>query len=239
MATVTQPSPSTAPSSDNSTAQEPEALRPTPLPMPSSTPTLTLYRMSYDLYERIGELGLLGPKDKVVLLDGLLVNQMTKGPRHSSSLLRGLAILQASIPAGWHVRPEQPIALRGGPDGDSVPEPDLMVVFGPLERYDRRHPEGSEVGLVLEISATTDALRIDRAALPRYAHAGIPIAWIVNIPDRSIEVHTEPSGPIADPGYRRLETLRPGQTLAGEIGNATIGPAAIAPIPVESFFAPN
>ena len=36
-----------------------------------------------------------------------------------------------------------------------------------------------------------------------------------------------------------METLRPGQSVAGEIGNATTGPAAIAPIAVDAFFAPN
>ena len=102
-----------------------------------------------------------------------------------------------------------------------------------------RHPIDSEVGLVVEVASDSDALRIDRAGLPRYAHAGIPIACIVNIPDRSIEVYSEPSGPSADPGYRKFETLRPGQTLAGEIGNAMTGPAAIAPIAVDAFFAPN
>jgi Uma2 family endonuclease len=195
--------------------------------------------MPYDLYERIAEHGLLGPKDKVVLLDGLLVNQMTKGPRHNSAVLRGQEALRVAIPAGWHVRPEQSVDLRGGPEGDSAPEPDLAVIFGDFERYDERLPIGLEIGLVVEVASSLDALRLDRAGLPRYAHAGIPFVWIVNIPDRSIEVYSDPSGPVADARYRKSETLRPGQTLAGEIGNATTGPAAIAPIPVESFFAPN
>ena len=241
MATATRPSQTpTLPVSDSTSRELPKADVPTPapLPMPTSTPTPNLYRISCELYARIGELGLLGPKNKVVLLDGLLVNQMTKGPPHSSSLLRGLAAMQAALPGGWHVRPEQPIALRAGPDGDSVPEPDLMIVFGSLERYDHRHPEGTEVGIVVEVSSSPDAFRIDRAALARYAHAGIPIACIVNIPDRSIEVHTDPTGPAAVARYRTVATLRPGQVLAGEIGNATTGPAALGPIAVEAFFAP-
>ena len=92
---------------------------------------------------------------------------------------------------------------------------------------------------MVEVAADLDAVRIDRAGMSRYAHAGIPIACIVNIPDRSIEVYSEPSGPTADPSYRKSETLRPGQALAVEIGNAATGPAAIAPIPVDAFFAPN
>jgi hypothetical protein len=120
-----------------------------------------------------------------------------------------------------------------------MPEPDLAVVFGNLERYEERHPAGSEVGLVIEVSSSVDAVRIDRAGLFRYAHAGIPIACIVNVPDRSLEVYSEPSGPSADPGYRRFETLRPGQTFVGQIGNAETGRSALAPIAVEAFFAPE
>ena len=212
---------------------------PSPLPMPAPSSSLTLYRMPYDLYLKIVEKGLLGPKDKVVLLDGMLVNQMIKGSEHRNGVLRGLRVLKAAIPPGWDVWPEQPIALRDGMGGDSAPEPDLSVVFGNLERYENRDPINSEIGLVVEVSSSLDAVRIDRAAMFRYAHAGIPIACIVNIPDRSIEVYSESSGPTADPVYRRMETLRPGQSLAGEIGNATTGPAALAPVPVEVFFAPN
>ena len=234
MATATlQPSPP-------STTPAPSTVStPTPVLMPSRMPALTLYRMSYDLYERIAEIGLLGPKDRVVLLDGFLVNQMPISSEHTTSVDLGREALRAAVPAGWYVRAEQPIVLRDGPHGDSAPQPDLVVANGSILTYAKRHPTASEVGLVVEVCADLDAVRIDRAGLARYAHAGIPIACIVNIPDRSLEVYSEPSGPTADPRYGKSETLRPGQTIVGEIGNATTGPAAIAPIPVEAFFAPN
>ncbi len=208
------------------------------LPAAPPTPGLRLHRISYETYERMVELGIFGPRDKIVLLDGLLVDKMTKGAQHNSAILRGQEALRAAAPAGWHVRPDQPVALRAGPAGDSAPEPDLAVIFGNFERYDDRHPNGSEVGLVVEVATSPAAVRIDRAWLDRYAHAGIPIACIVDITDRSIEVHSGPSGPTDSPGYRTSEVLRPGQVLAGEIGTETTGPAAIAPIPVAAFFAP-
>ncbi len=235
-ATLQDPTPSAPPIL--ATAPTPSTT-PTPAPMPQPGPAFTLYKMSSDLYERIAEAGLLGPRDRVVLLDGFLVNQMPIGPSHSSAVARGHVALQASAPPGWYVRPEQPIILRGGPAGDSAPQPDLAIVVGTIERYDTRHPIGVEVGLVVEVAADLDAVRIDRAGMARYAHAGIPIACIVNIFDRSVEVYTDPSGPVAEARYRSVATLRPGQVLAGEIGNATTGPAALGPIAVEAFFAPN
>ena len=217
-----------------------ESNKPEASPMQAAAPTqaLSLHRISYERYDKMVNLGIFGPNDKVVLLDGLLVNRMTRGAQHRNCVLRGLKILQVAAPAGWEIYPEQPVALRNGLDGDSAPEPDLMVVFGSLERYEDRHPTGSEIGMVIEVAATADAVRIDRAWIGRFAHAGIPVACIVNFLDRSIEVHTEPSGPSENPGYAKLETLRPGQVLVASIGNAITGPAATAPIPIESFFPP-
>ena len=199
----------------------------------------TLYRMSSETYNRIVEIGGLGKRDPVVLVDGLLVNRREKTPRYSTTVARGFSALEAAIPNSRHVRGQNSVVLRNGPSGDSVPEPPLMVVLGDILRYEERHPDGIEVGLVIEVAVDANALRIDRAGLARYAHAGIPNVWIVNVSDRSVEVYSEPSGPSADPGYRRFETLRPGQALAGEIGNASTGPSALQPIPVDAFFAPN
>ena len=174
----------------------------------------------------------------MVLLDGLLVKQMPKGPSHRNAVLRGLEAFRVAVPAGWSVWPEQPIVLRDGPDGDSAPEPDLVVLIGNLGRYETRHPESSEVGLVVEVASDRDAVRVDRAGLFRYAFAGIPITCIVNLPDRALEVYSDPTGPGPKPAYRSTAILKPGQSLAGEIGTPATGPAAIAPVPVESFFAP-
>jgi Putative restriction endonuclease len=197
------------------------------------------YRMPSEIYERMVDLGLLGKRDPVVLVDGLLVTRRAKTPPYSATVIRGHDVLRTSIPLGWHVRPQCAVVLRGGPKGDSVPEPPLMVVFGDILRYHERHPSGSEIGLVVDVATDSEGLRIDRAGLFRYAHAGIPIACTANVADRFLEVYSEPSGPSADPRYQRMETLRPGQSIAGEIGNATTGPATIAPIAVDAFFAPN
>ncbi len=199
-------------------------------------PDLPLHRISLEVYEQMVERGVFTPNDKIELLDGLLVDKMTKGAPHVTTMLQGMAALQAAAPIGWHIRPESPVALRGGPRGDSAPEPDLMVVFGDIQHYKNRHPTGDEIGLVIEIAADAQALRRDRAGLARYAHANIPIACIINLPDGSIEVHREPSGPTEAPVYGISEVLRPGQSLAGSIGTPTTGPAVLAPIPVGAFF---
>ncbi len=55
----------------------------------------------------------------------------------------------------------------------------------------------------MEVADST--LARDRTLKARlYARASVPVYWIVNIPDRQIEVYTDPSGPdAADPSYRQ------------------------------------
>lgn len=74
---------------------------------------------------------------------------------------------------------------------DSMPLPDFAIV---ARDYDeRRHPDRAL--LLVEISDST--LRKDRRVKsPLYAESGAPEYWIVNIPDRCVEVHRDrsPSG---------------------------------------------
>ena len=47
--------------------------------------------------------------------------------------------------------------------------------------------------LLIEVSDST--LRYDRTLkLPRYAAAGIPEVWIVNLPARQVEAYADPAG---------------------------------------------
>lgn len=198
------------------------------------------YRMSYDTYEQIAASGLIRPEEHVVLLDGILVQIMTKGPDHSLAMLRGQEVLRSSCPHGWHVRPEQPIALPNEQGGDSAPEPDLSVAVGTMDRYPSRHPGIGEVGLVVEVATTAAMFARDRSGLRRYAGAGIPTAWIVTLYDRKVHAHTEPSGPSATPGYARVEVKQVGDLIEASLSPLAAGtpPAVLGPIAVASFFPP-
>lgn len=79
--------------------------------------------LSVQAYRTLGELGLL-PKN-TELLYGQVFQKTSKFPFRSGLALRLLRPLQAALPAGWNIRPEQPITCQ-----DSEPEPDLAVVRG-------------------------------------------------------------------------------------------------------------
>ena len=81
----------------------------------------------------------------------------------------------------------------------------------------------------------------DKAGLRRYAHAGIPMVLTVDLHDSSIHLHTEPTGPTAEPGYGRVAVRRTGEwleiTLRSPALEAT--PITVGPIAAGSFFAPD
>ena len=85
---------------------------------------------------------------------------------------------------------------------DSEPEPDLMVLKPPLERYQDRLPTPEDVLLLVEVADTS--LEFDREVkLPLYAEAGIPEVWLVHPQENPPEAHRDPRGG-RDRGIRPL-----------------------------------
>ena len=79
-----------------------------------------------------------------------------------------------------------PIAL----DEESEPEPDVSVVDGPLADADPALP--SRALLIVAVSDSSLTLdRTEKASL--YARARITEYWILNLAERVLEVHREPT----------------------------------------------
>ena len=187
-----------------------------------------LYRMSIDVYGRVGGLDLLGEDDrKVELLDGLLVRKMTKGDRHiiATHLIRDA--LAALVPRGWYVFKEDPVALPDGPGGHaSMPEPDAAVIRGGIRDYRARRVSPADMALVVEVAETS--LRGDRLKLARYAWAGVPTAWLVNLIDNTVEAHSSPTGPDDPARYRVVTVLSASGEVPVVIDGLEVGRLAVA-----------
>jgi Uma2 family endonuclease len=148
-----------------------------------------LRRFTVAEYHKLIEQGIFAEDENFELLNGLLVKKMSRNPPHDSTLdvLEGL--LLSRLPAHWFPRMQRGITLR-----TSEPEPDVAIVRGPRTRYRNSHPVPSDIALVIEVSDTSlDFDRNDKLRL--YAVAGIAQYWIVNIPDRQIEVFHQSVGP--------------------------------------------
>ncbi len=175
-----------------------------------------LHRFTLDEYEALVAAGVFGRKSRLHLINGCLVEKMTQNPPHSTADLLLGKHLDSLLPAGWHSRGSKPIRIPPG----SMPEPDQSVVRGDAEDYADRHPEPSDVGLVVEISDSS--LHVARKQSLIYAAAGIKVYWIVNINDRRIEVYTQPSAA----GYAERKDYLPGQSVPVVLDGTEVGSIA-------------
>lgn len=82
-------------------------------------------------YERIVEVGILGPGDRVELLEGEIVEISPEKSRHAAAVDLALEALRRVFGAGHTIRVQHPLALSD----DSEPEPDIAVVVGSPRDY--------------------------------------------------------------------------------------------------------
>ncbi len=156
-----------------------------PPALPPSASSWPLHRFTVAEYQRFVAIGAFGEDDPIELLEGWVVEKMPRNPPHDSTISRVDRELRLQLPAAWHARIQSSLVTS-----DSVPEPDIAVVRGPAEAYDDQHPTGSDTALVVEVADSS--VEVDRDKSRIYAEAGIAIYWIVNIPDRQVEVFTGP-----------------------------------------------
>jgi Uma2 family endonuclease len=166
-----------------------------PRPRPSSG--RALYRLTVRQYLKMVDAGIFRDKDHVELLGGLLVDKMGKNPPHNVAVGNLAASLSGTLPAGWFVREEKSVQLGRW----SYPEPDDAVIRGQRNDYTQQDPTAKDIGIIAEVSDTSYTK--DRGSKWRkYAAAKIPVYWIVNLPQRQIEVYSAPSGKGNAAGYR-------------------------------------
>lgn len=180
----------------------------------------SLAKFSTDRYDRMVKAGLLTSEDKVELLENYVVLKTPRDPAHDGTIdlihdaLRG-------VPSGWFVRIQATVALS-----DSRPEPDLAIVGGTKRSFLASHPTAAEVGLIIEV-ANTSLLRDQRDKARVYARGNVACYWIVNLEERRVEVHTQPSGPTDAPAYASVQNF-----AAGDAVPLLLDGAAVASIPV-------
>ncbi|MGC8642732.1 MAG: Uma2 family endonuclease [Isosphaeraceae bacterium] len=185
-------------------------------------------RLTVEKYEAMIASGAFSKRDRFELIEGSLVQKMTKYPPHVMATGLCHDAISQSLPSGWHARQEAPVRIA---ERDSEPEPDVSVARGARTDYLKRHPEPHEIALVVEVADSS--VEDDREMAVTYGGASIPVYWLINIPNRQLEVYTEPSGPSPPIGYRRCTVLRPGDHVPLLIdGNVT------AQIPVADLLPP-
>lgn len=167
---------------------------------------LPRYRFSAEDFRAMVENGILAEDARVELIDGEIVEMGPIGPLHAAvvAVLTRLAVTR--LGAEVVVRVQSPIGLAERDE----PQPDLALVR-PGD-YRAAHPAPDDVVLVIEV-ADTSRLDDRETKLRRYAAAGVPEAWLVDLCGALVERHGEPR----DGLYRQIAIGRPGEELASTV----------------------
>jgi hypothetical protein len=182
-----------------------------------------LAKFSTAKYDAMIEEGILTPEDNIELLENYLVVKEAETAAHDGTALRIRKRLTRALPPRWDIREQGTLALV-----DSRPEPDYAVVRGGDPRTRRtQHSTPADTALVVEV-ANTSLLRDQRDKARIYARANVICYWIVNLEDRRIEVHTQPSGPGDSPAYASVVNFAPGDAVPLVLDGATVATIPVA-----------
>jgi Uma2 family endonuclease len=182
----------------------------------------SIARFSVARYQKMIEVGILTPDDKVELLENYVVLKMPRNPPHDGTIQIDTEALAPLIPAGWRLRVQLTVVVP-----DSQPEPDFAIVRGDARTYLTRHPGPADVGLLIEV-ADSSLLRDQRDKARIYARANIPHYWIVNLVDHQVEVYAQPSGPTTAPTYGSVQNYGSGNRVPLVLDGAAVGTVAVS-----------
>ncbi|GAA5334605.1 MULTISPECIES: Uma2 family endonuclease [Thermus] len=155
----------------------------------------TRYRFRVEEFERAFQ-----GVPHVELLRGEVYQMSPIGPRHVHKVAQLDERFQEAFRGKAVILVQSPLRLSE----DSQPEPDLLVLKPPLERYAERLPAPEDVLFLVEVADTS--LPFDKEVkLPLYAEAGIPEVWLLNLQENLLEVYRDPRGG----RYREIRLLTP------------------------------
>ena len=154
---------------------------------------------------RLVEIGVLAEGDRVELIQGDLIEMSPIYITHISTLNRLVWMLSNALGKQVILSVQNPVQLSE----DNLPQPDVAVFRFQEKFYSEQHAKPEDILLIIEVADSS--LRYDQRVKSKlYGTAGIADYWIVNLPERQIEVYREPR----PNGYRTVTTYAPGETLS-------------------------
>ena len=109
-----------------------------------------------DDYYRMAEAGILGPEDRVELIDGEIIEMSPIGGRHAGCVNAAVAAFTAAFGRKVVVSVQNPVRLTEYTE----PQPDIVLLKPRKDSYRAKRVWGEDVLLVVEVADTT--LRYDR-----------------------------------------------------------------------------
>ena len=210
---VKEPTAAVAAAAARDAAAVPAAMAPEVAAIPAAPATadtaagLTREKRKFTVaeYYRMAEVGILGRDERVELIEGEIIVMAPIGEPHATVVDR-LTLAFAEVSRGrFIVRVQNPLRLDAGTE----PQPDLALLRRRADFYINNHPGPADVLVVMEVSDST--LDFDREVKSkRYAAAGIPEMWVMNLPGDCLDRLDQP-GPA---GYARHTIFRRGDKIS-------------------------
>jgi Uma2 family endonuclease len=147
------------------------------------------HRLSVMDYHRMGETGIIGPELRTELIDGEIIEMPPIGHPHAGTLNLLVKRLIVAVGDRAVVAPQNPVNLNDYTE----PLPDIALLKPRADYYRNAHPGPADVLLLIEVADTSLAYDRD-VKLPRYARAGIPEAWLLDLGGRRLTIHRCPAG---------------------------------------------
>lgn len=188
--------------------------------IPSIAPSRHL--ISVDAFHRMGETGILGPRERVELIDGEIIDMSPIGVLHAAIVARLASHFSQRLGPMGVVWCQNPLRL----DDISEPEPDIAILRPRADFYMTAHPGAADVLLVIEVADTSLAYDLG-TKVPLYARHGIPEVWVIDAATRQTRVFRRPvgggeAGPSGGGGYAEEAGVDPHEAVscAGVVDDA-------------------
>lgn len=158
-------------------------------------------------YHQMIEAGVFKEDDRFELLEGEIYEMSPIGSRHVAAVNRLTRFLSLSLPDVALVSVQNPVEL----DEYSEPQPDLTLLKLRDDFYAQALPAPADVLVAIEVSDTTHE-KDRNLKLPAYARAGIVEAWLVDLYNDHIEIHSQPH----KGRYQEIRLVFRGQTTVSK-----------------------
>lgn len=140
------------------------------------TTVMPKWRFSAKEFYKMAKIGVFDEDDRVELVDGDIVNMAAIGSYHAGCVMCLSTLFTQKAGDRVFVNVQNPLQL----DRLSVFQPDLAILLPRDDFYMDSHPTPKDVLLVIEVSDSS--VDYDRnVKVPRYAQAGVPEVWQVNL----------------------------------------------------------
>jgi Uma2 family endonuclease len=161
-------------------------------------------KISVAEYHSLIEGGVFADGERLELWEGEFIEMSPIGKRHLSCVDQLTEIFGEFLRKKAIVRVQGSIVL----DDFSEPEPDLSILARREDFYRNTNATAKDVLMIIEVAESSGSY--DREfKFPRYAANDIKEAWLIDLDNGTIEIHTDPN----PEGYNSVQILTHGQSV--------------------------